>query len=271
MADYFIGDIQGCFDELDLLLRKLRFNHEKDHLYLVGDLIGRGSQAQETLDFLITHQSSIHPVLGNHDLHFLAIAHGIKKTKESDKYDNLLRSPMLPTYIEYLRHLPLLINFPQHKVIMSHAGITPQWDLITAIQQASHVEQWLISDNYQELLARMYDNTINDWTYCNSTLEKAIFTINSLTRMRYCDTQKRLDFKVNCAPKENNNIELLPWFQLQTNFPIEYKVVFGHWAALSGVTQNKKFIALDTGCLWKKYLTAWNLQENHYFQQKSLQ
>lgn len=271
MADYFVGDIQGCFDELDLLLKNIRFNHQNDHLYLVGDLIGRGPQAKETLDFLISHQSSIHPVLGNHDLHFLAIANGIKKAKESDKYNQLLQSSKLPQYVEYLRHLPLIINFSQHNIVMCHAGITPQWNLTTAIQQASNVEHWLASDVYKDLLSAMYDNTINDWDGCDSSLEKAIFTINSLTRMRYCDTNKFLDLKINCAPAQNENTELTPWFDLQMNLPTQYKVVFGHWAALSGITNNKKFIALDTGCLWKESLTAWNLQENSYFQQKSLQ
>lgn len=271
MADYFIGDIQGCFDELDLLLRKLRFNHQSDHLYLVGDLIGRGPQAKETLDFLITHKSSIHPVLGNHDLHFLAISQGIKPAKGSDKYDNILGHPNLAQYIAYLRQLPLIINFPKHKAVMCHAGITPQWDLTTALEQASVVEKWLISDNYHELLTAMYDDTINDWNACNTSIKKAIFTINSLTRMRYCDANQLLDLKINCEPEHNKNINLTPWFVQTNNLSDKYKVIFGHWAALSGITKNKQFIALDTGCLWGKHLTAWHLQENHYFQQKSLQ
>lgn len=271
MADYFIGDIQGCFDELDLLLRQLRFNHQVDHLYLVGDLIGRGPQAQETLDFLISHQSSIHPVLGNHDLHFLAICHGIKKPKDSDKFEQILNSQHLPRYVNYLRHLPLIIELPKHKVIMCHAGISPQWDLITARKQAKDVTDWLIGDQLPTLLSAMYNNDINDWPSCTSPLEKAIFSINSLTRMRYCFNNNKLDFQENDSPSNNTNPSLTPWYTQQINLPTQYKVVFGHWASLLGHTNNPQFIALDTGCLWGEYLTAWALKSNKYFKQKSLQ
>lgn len=271
MADYFVGDIQGCFDELDLLLRQLRFNHQRDHLYLVGDLIGRGPQAKETLDFLIAHQASIHPVLGNHDLHFLAIFHGIKKSKKSDKYDNLLDEPCLDKYIEYLRNLPLIINLPEHNIVMCHAGITPQWDLTTAIKQAKKVEDWLAGDQYTTLLSAMYNNKINDWRNCTSPIEEAIFTINSLTRMRYCFKDNSLDFKENGSPANNTNSFLIPWFKQQTHLPTQYRIIFGHWASLLGHTKNLQFIALDTGCLWGEHLTAWSLKSNQYFQQKSLQ
>lgn len=271
MTDYFVGDLQGCFDELDLLLRKIRFNHQKDHLYLVGDLIGRGPQAQETLDFLISHQSSIHPILGNHDLHFLAICHGIKKSKASDKYQSLLNSPQRQQYINYLRNLPLLIDFPNHNVVMSHAGISPQWDLTTAKKEAKKVEQWLKSNKYNQLLTAMYNNQINDWQQCNTVTEKAVFTINSLTRMRYCNANNQLDFTVNSSPFTNSNTLLSPWFQSQTILPAHYRCVFGHWASLSGHTNDPKFVALDTGCLWGEHLTAWDIKTNQFFQQKSLQ
>jgi bis(5'-nucleosyl)-tetraphosphatase (symmetrical) len=271
MATYFIGDIQACFDEFDLLLKQLNFNHQRDHLYLVGDLIGRGPQAEETLAFLVTHQASIHPVLGNHDLHFLAIANGIKAVKANDKYDELLQSPHLPKYINYLRNLPLIIHLPAHQIIVAHAGISPQWNMTTAFEQAHLVEKKLASKNYITLLAAMYNNDINDWENCHTVQDKAVFTINNLTRMRYCHLSGHLDFSVNCSPQHNDDINLTPWFSQTSSIMDGYRMVFGHWAALLGVTNDPRFIALDTGCLWGNWMTAWQLESNTYFQQISLQ
>lgn len=271
MANYFIGDIQGCFDEFHLLLKKIKFNPQSDHLYLVGDLIGRGPQALETLDFLLLHKHSIHPVLGNHDLHFLAISQGIKSPKANDKYDKLLASSKLSDYVNYLRSLPLLIDLPHLNIIVSHAGISPQWDASTAKTQAKDVENILLGSEYQSLLSAMYNNSINDWTTCHSQMEKAIYTINSLTRMRYCYHDSTLNFSQNCTPTENTNQKLIPWFQFHSPDMIKQQLVFGHWAALMGVTNNKKILALDTGCLWGNWLTAWCVETNTLFEQKSLQ
>jgi len=271
VATYFIGDIQACFDEFYLLLKQLNFNHQRDHLYLVGDLIGRGPQAVEVLDFLLAHQTSIHPVLGNHDLHFLAIANGLKTAKASDKFERLLQSPNLSKYVDYLRCLPLIIHLPQHKILVTHAGISPQWDTDTALENAHIVEQWLSGEKSTTLLAAMYNNTVNDWDTCNTPLEKAIFTINNLTRMRYCNINGHLDFLEKCAPLSNSNKALSPWFSQLLLSKNDYRIIFGHWASLMGVTNNEKFLALDTGCLWKKWMTAWKLETNTYFQQNSLQ
>lgn len=271
MAHYFIGDIQGCYDELDLLLKKIKFNHQSDHLYLVGDLIGRGPQAVETLNFLMSHQQSIHPVLGNHDLHFLAISQGIKNSKVSDKYDKALSSPNLTKYIDYLRHQPLLIDLPHLNIIVSHAGISPQWNIMTAKKQAQRVEQHLSGPDYYSLLMAMYDNKINDWTACHSPLQQAIFTINSLTRMRYCHLDGTLDFTTNCAPADNTNDNIISWFDCNLSTLSGQRLIFGHWAALMGTTNKANLLALDTGCLWGNWLTAWCAETNAFFQQKSLQ
>lgn len=271
MATYFIGDLQACFDEFNLLLEQLNFNHQRDHLYLVGDLIGRGPQAEETLAFLLAHQASIHPVLGNHDLHFLAIANGIKKAKVNDKFDQLLRSSHLPQYVDYLRNLPLIIHLPQHRIIVTHAGISPQWSIITALEQAHLVEQKLVSESYVTLLTAMYNNDINNWDNCKTAQEKSIFTINSLTRMRYCHTNGSLDFSINCSPPQNIDNTLTSWFSQTSKRNNNYRYIFGHWAALLGTTNDDNFIALDTGCLWGNWMTAWKLESNTYFQQISLQ
>ena len=270
MATYFIGDIQGCFDELMLLLKKLNFDHHQDRLYLTGDLIGRGPNALETLDFITRHQASISTVLGNHDLHFLAISCGIKQAKPSDKFDQLLDSPRLKFFVDYLRHQPLLIELPQHQLVITHAGISPQWDLTAAKQAAIVVEKHLKSENYSELLNAMYCNQPSNWHSCNSALERSIYTINALTRMRYCYDDGQLELTQKCPPSQQSDPKLQPWFYLANPVLEQTKIIFGHWASLEGTTNNPQALALDTGCLWGQYLSAWHLEENIIIQQSSL-
>jgi len=260
MATYFIGDIQGCFDEFELLLQKLAFCPTKDTLYLAGDLIGRGPKSLETLAFVSKHRDIIFPVLGNHDLHFLAIANGIKRAKPSDRFEALLASPKLSEYVDYLRQQPLLIHLPQHNIVLSHAGITPQWDLCSAKQSAAMVEQYLQSNSYCHLLEQMYQIRGDDWDQANSKLEQMVFAINALTRMRYCHDDGRLDFTEKMAPPCTINASLSPWYQHPTRLGDDHRVLFGHWASLMGKTNSPQRIGLDTGCLWGNHLSAWQLE-----------
>lgn len=269
MATYFIGDIQACFDEFKLLLEQVNFDHQQDNLYLVGDLIGRGPKPKETLDFLIAHQSSIHPVLGNHDLHFLAVANNIKANKVNDNFTPLLKSNRLNDYIDYLRKQPLIRYIENKELIVCHAGITPQWSVEIAVTQANRVNAKLISPHYRELLEAMYSN-IADWRECKSQQDELIFTINALTRMRYCDEQSHLEFTIKVAPIENSDPTLTPWFSQQHSLVNDQKIVFGHWASILGQTDRPQFIALDTGCLWGNWLTCWRYEDNSFFYQKSL-
>jgi len=265
MATYFVGDIQGCFDEFKQLLAAINFCGNNDTLYLAGDLIGRGPKSLETLEFIVANQSSIHTVLGNHDLHFLAIANGIKSAKESDKFGPLLQSEQLSIFVDYLRNQPLLIDLPQHNIVLCHAGITPQWDLATANKAARHVSSQLKSDDYGVLLQQMYGSNHNDWLAAKSCLSQTVFAINALTRMRYCESNGQLDFQLKCAPKDSAEHHLTPWYQFPCQLPNDYTVIFGHWASLMGNTGDSRFLALDTGCLWGNYLTAWRLEDNQQF------
>lgn len=257
MANYFIGDIQGCFDEFQQLLEKIDFNPRQDTLYLTGDLIGRGPKSLETLAFVSSHQDSVQTVLGNHDLHFLAIANGIKKAKPSDRFDALLQSPRLPYFVDYLRQQPLLIDIAQLKLVLTHAGISPQWDLETAKRVAQTVSQQLKDDDYCFLLRQMYLGQNDDWLQAGTPLSQMIVAINAFTRMRYCYADGRLEFAHKCAPPQCPDTLLTPWFELPTQLTEDYTAVFGHWASLMGKTHSSQFIALDTGCLWGNHLTAW--------------
>lgn len=270
MATYFIGDIQGCFDELMLLLNKLNFDHRHDTLYLTGDLIGRGPDSLATLEFVTQHQNSIKTVLGNHDLHFLAICCGIKEAKPQDKFSQLLASASLSYFVDYLRHQPLLIERPGDNLIVTHAGLSPQWDLAQAVSAARAVESWLKDDDYPQLLAQMYSNEFNSWSANASRVERAIFSINALTRMRYCFADGSLEFSQKCPPQQLRAPELTPWFELKNPQLEHTRVVFGHWASLLGQASHPNAIALDTGCLWGYRLTAWCLESQQITSQQSL-
>ena len=271
MATFFIGDIQGCFDELILLLKKIKFNHQQDTLYLTGDLIGRGPKALATLEYVIKHQHSIKTVLGHHDLHFLAITCGIKKAKSSDKFEQLLASPRLTDFIDYLRQQPLLIELTQPKIILCHAGVNPQWDLATAKKAAQAVSKQLKQDNYAQLLGQMYDNSVVNWADCQTALQQSIFTINACTRMRYCYHDGNMDYQQNCPPAQLNDPRLTPWFKLENDTLKQgYRIIFGHWASLVGRTDQPNTIALDTGCLWGNHLTAWQLENQQFSVQNAL-
>jgi len=270
MASYFIGDIQGCFDEFSLLLAKINFEHGRDSLFLTGDLIGRGPKALATLEYVTAHPDSIQTVLGNHDLHFLAISRGIKSAKPSDKFDQLLASPKLDYFTDYLRAQPLLIEQPEHQLILTHAGLSPQWDVTSAKQAALEVEYQLQQPDFTTLLQAMYNNQPNNWLACDSPQQRWIFTINALTRMRYCFSDGSLDFVQNCPPTELKYPELAPWYSLKNASLEQTRVVFGHWASLLGHTSHANAIALDTGCLWGNELTAWCLETDQKIVQPAL-
>tara|TARA_B110001452_G_scaffold226176_1_gene200460 strand:- start:916 stop:1725 length:810 start_codon:yes stop_codon:yes gene_type:complete len=269
MATYFIGDIQACFDEFELLLKQVNFDHQQDNLYLVGDLIGRGPKPKETLDYLIAHQSSVHPVLGNHDLHFLAVAHNIKANKPNDNFTPLLESAELNDYIDYLRKQPLIRYLDDEELILCHAGLSPQWSLSTALFQANRVSAELRSPRYKKLLSVMYNNIAN-WQQCNTDQDKMVFAINTLTRMRYCNEQGHLEFATKVAPENNSNPSLTPWYSQQQSLASTQRLIFGHWASILGQTGHSQFIALDTGCLWGNWLTCWRYEDSQFFTKKSL-
>jgi bis(5'-nucleosyl)-tetraphosphatase (symmetrical) len=269
MATYFIGDIQGCFDEFMLLLNKVNFNHHCDRLYLTGDLIGRGPDSLATLEYVTQHQDSIKTVLGNHDLHFLAISCGIKQAKPSDKFEQLLASPKLAYFVDYLRHQPLLIELPDEQLIVTHAGLSPQWDLATLTSAACAVETQLRQPDFSQLLSQMYCNEPNNWLDSSSKLQRSIYAINALTRMRYCYQDGSLDFSQKCPPAQLEDSRLRPWFEIDNASLDQVRIIFGHWASLLGVTTHPNAIALDTGCLWGYHLSAWCLESQQLVQQKS--
>lgn len=258
MANYVIGDLQGCLAELNILLAEVAFNPSRDHLWLTGDLVARGPDSLGCLRRVIALGNAATTVLGNHDLHLLAVANGIGKPKVADKISPILHAADSPDLLYWLRQQPLLVEYTlagnsgeasdAQGFVMTHAGIAPQWNIEQARTGARSAEAQLRSSNYKERLAQMYGNEPDYWQHDLSELEQLRFTINSFTRMRLCHKDGRLDFAHKATVSEAPD-HLVPWFTLREDHQ-DPPLIFGHWAALEGQCDVAHIHALDTGCVW---------------------
>lgn len=268
MACYIVGDIQGCCDELQQLLQLADFDPQVDELWLTGDLVARGPKSLQTLRFVKSLGSSAKMVLGNHDLHLLAISQGIHKNKEKDKLSPILNAPDCEELLTWLRLQPLLLRHPEFNFIMVHAGISPQWHIKQAELLAKEVESVLHSKHFKSLLTNMYGNTPCHWSEELQGSERLRFIINVLTRMRYCFNDGSLEFASKLAPHQESNKQLKPWFEIE-RFEIggveSNEILFGHWAALLGKVSKKGIYGLDTGCVWGNSLTMLRWQDKKLF------
>jgi bis(5'-nucleosyl)-tetraphosphatase (symmetrical) len=256
MALYAIGDIQGCYDELQRLLEKLHFDACSDQLWLVGDLVNRGPKSLEVLRFVKALGDGAITVLGNHDLHLLATAAGIDRVKRDDTFGPIQNAPDRDELLDWLRHRPLLHNDVTCGFAMVHAGLPPQWDLAQALRCASEVESMLRSDEHKEFFQHMYGNEPDLWREDLSGWARLRFIVNCFTRLRYVDAAGRVLHKEKSAPHTRRH--LTPWFRASGRESAATRIVFGHWSTLGLVIEHNVY-ALDTGCVWGGALTALRL------------
>lgn len=252
MGVYAIGDVQGCFDELESLLDKIGFDPRHDTLWFAGDLVNRGHKSLETLRFI--HRVNAFTVLGNHDLHLLASAHIPKYRKHKDTLQQVMSAPDGPELLEWLRHQPLLHHDAGSGYTMIHAGLPPQWDLETAQSCAAEVSKMLRSKHYIEFLGEMYGNHPNVWSESLQGWDRLRFITNCFTRLRYCDTNGHLALQEK-GPPGGQPRHLQPWFEWPHRKSRDMNILFGHWSTL-GPFDGPGIHALDTGCLWGGALTA---------------
>ncbi|EPV3840632.1 bis(5'-nucleosyl)-tetraphosphatase (symmetrical) ApaH [Morganella morganii] len=268
MATYLIGDVHGCYRELRALLAQADFDPQADTLWLTGDLVARGPDSLDVLRYVKSLGDCVRMVLGNHDLHLLGIYAGISRNKPRDHLNKLLSAPDLDELINWLRRQPMLQVDHEKKLIMAHAGITPQWDLETAVTCAREVEAVLSSDTYPLFINAMYGDLPNDWSPSLTGLPRLRFSTNALTRMRYCFPGGQLDMVCKDKP-DQVSAPLKPWFALPSKLPEGYSVAFGHWASLEGKGAPRGIYALDTGCCWGGQLTMLRWEDRCYFWQES--
>ncbi len=252
MATYAIGDIQGCYYAFQKLLESINFNPKVDALWLVGDVVNRGAHSLAVLRWCYEHQDSIQMVLGNHDLHTIAVAHGIRKPNRSDTIQSIIEAPDADNLLTWLRLQPLIVS--NENYVMVHAGLLPQWQISDALSYAKEVEYALQSEQYVDFLSNMYGNTPNSWQDNLVGYERLRVIVNAMTRMRVCTLAGELDFSFKGELKDVPN-GYLPWFDLPNRASFQQTIIFGHWSAL-GLQQRENIVALDTGCLWGGKLTA---------------
>lgn len=253
MALYAIGDIQGCYDELQRLLDRLHFDVREDQLWLVGDLVNRGPKSLEVLRFVKSLGNAAVSVLGNHDLHLLAVSAGIDRLKPDDTFGPIQQAPDRDELLDWLRQRPLLHHDPVRGYSMLHAGLPPQWDLAQAQRCANEVEDMLRSKQYKEFFQHMYGNDPDVWSDALSGWARLRFIVNCFTRLRYVDEHGRVTHKEKGAPHKSRH--LTPWFRAIGRKSLAGKIIFGHWSTLGLLFENNIY-ALDTGCVWGGALTA---------------
>ncbi|HHW7568252.1 TPA: bis(5'-nucleosyl)-tetraphosphatase (symmetrical) ApaH [Mannheimia haemolytica] len=269
MATYIVGDLHGCFNEFQLLLEKVNYDPKQDELFLTGDLVARGEDSLACLRFVKDSANNAKTVLGNHDLHLLATMLGIKRVKPNDKVDTIFEAKDRLDLQNWLRNQPLVIHHPKHQFLLTHAGISPEWDLTTILACAKEAEKILQSDNYADYIAQMYENKPERWSEDLQGVERWRYIINVFTRMRFCYTDKRLDFDCK-LPLEQAPQELLAWFDLDNPLFTQKNIIFGHWASLMGKCTRPNIYALDTGCAWGSHLTMLRWEDKQIFTQKRL-
>ena len=256
MALYLIGDVQGCDSALQRLLDEISFSPSRDTLYFLGDLVNRGPDSAGVLRRLMGYAGSVQCVLGNHDLHLLAVAHGVRKPHRKDTLHDILEAPDRPALLDWLRgqRMAILESIDNHAVLMLHAGVLPAWTATKTIALAHEVESILQSPALGDFLHEMYGDEPAAWAETLTGNARLRVIVNALTRLRFCNAQGEMEF----AAKEGANSApagFMPWFEVPHRQTAGVTVAFGHWSTL-GWLNRPDVLSLDTGCVWGGCLSA---------------
>lgn len=262
MASYAVGDLQGCYFSFQRLLDHIGFNPSRDRLWLVGDLINRGAGSLATLRWLYQHRACVTTVLGNHDLHTLAVAEGFVPAHKSDTLKELLDAPDSKELLDWMRHQSLIHQ--EDGYVMVHAGLLPQWEVAQALDLGREVETALTSASYRDFFANMYGNQPDIWHDETHGYDRLRLITNAMTRLRVCTPEGRIDFKFK-GEMDRIPAGYVPWFDVPGRRSRDAVIVCGHWSAL-GLQKRPNLYALDTGCLWGGQLTAMRLEDRAIYQ-----
>ncbi len=263
MATYAIGDIQGCYDSLMALLDKIDYDDNSDTLWFAGDLVNRGPKSLKTLRFIKGLGDKAISVLGNHDLHLLALYFNENNPRKSDTLEATLNANDSEELMHWLRCLPLVHHDESLNALMVHAGIPPNWSAKKALKRSLEVEEFIQSPDFREFFKVMYGNSPDQWNKSLAGMDRLRAIVNYFTRMRFCTQQGQLDL----LTKEGLNKKpagFSPWFELERK-AADTRIFFGHWAALEGKTDTRNVFALDTGCVWGGKLSAMRLEDETWF------
>ena len=260
MGIYLVGDIQGCDSALQRLLAHIDFSPSRDSLYVLGDLVNRGPDSAGVLRRLRALQGAAHCLLGNHDLHLLAVAQGLRKAHRKDTLAGVLQAPDRDDLLRWLRQQAMALHLPHHgaSVLMVHAGVLPQWTCQQTLALAGEVQQMLRGPDYAQFLATMYSNLPDQWDDSLQGHDRLRVIVNALTRIRFCDAHGRMEFET----KEGlaaTPAGFTPWFDAPGRRTAGDTVAFGHWSTL-GWLGRSDVLSLDSGCVWGGCLSALRLE-----------
>lgn len=254
MAVYAVGDIQGCYDPLARLLERVNFDQSKDTLLCVGDLVNRGPKSLKTIRLLKSLENQCVSVLGNHDIHLLALMYGVRQARSSDTLQKILNAADANEIRDWLRCRPLMVVNEKRRFIMAHAGIYPWWSLQHASLHADDIQSVFANEEKcVKLLRRIYGNTPSRWENDLSKIQQRRFIVNAFTRMRFCSPKGHLNL-VESGYTGKIRKNRVPWFNFPNKSVSRYRVIFGHWSAL-GLLNTPTHLGLDTGCVWGRELT----------------
>lgn len=270
MATYAIGDVHGCLNELKLLLTLIDFDASRDKLWFVGDLVDRGPDSLAVLRLVHALKDAAIVVLGNHDMHLLALQYHVARFADYPLLVPIFNAPDAQELLTWLATRPLLHHDPKLGYVMVHSGLPPQWDLVQAQSLAHEVETTIQRADNHTFFQNMYGDLPDLWQENLVGDERLRFIVNALTRMRFCDVHGRLNLTakvdLSCAP-----LGFFPWFQIPARKTQSVKIIFGHWAALAGKANTPNIYAIDTGCVWGGSLTALRLEDEQRFSIKTMQ
>ena len=277
MSTYAIGDLQGCAQSFDALLGRIAFDARNDRLWLVGDLVNRGPDSLGALRRVMALGDAATVVLGNHDLHLLAVSAGVRRRSRNDTLDEVFDAPDAKQLLDWLRHRPLAhrATVQNRDILMVHAGVLPMWTIDDTMRYAAELECALRADAWRNTLGRLFGNQPDRWDDALIGDARLRAIVNALTRLRICSEDGRMDFESKDAPAGVPNAPthafpppppgFKPWFDVATRKTSGALVVFGHWSTL-GVMVRDDVIALDSGCVWGGALTAIRLEDRSMFQ-----
>jgi len=262
MSTFAIGDVQGCYDELRGLLAAIGFDRSKDRLWFVGDLVNRGPASLETLRFVRGLGERAVTVLGNHDLHLLAFADGFATRRDGDTLDDVLAAPDRSELLDWLRRRPLI--HAESGYVLVHAGLLPQWDVLKATTLAAEVEAALCGAGHQEFLSKLYGSRPEYWSDDLEGIDRLRVIVNAMTRLRFCTADGSMEFNTK-GETMNAPTGYLPWFEVPGRKSASATVICGHWSAL-GLLITPNVLALDSGCVWGRKLTAIRLEDRRVYE-----
>jgi len=257
MSTFAIGDVQGCFDELQLLLKECGFDKRRDRLWFVGDLVNRGPKSLQTLRFVRDLGSRAVTVLGNHDLHLITQFEGFERRRKDDTFQDVLEARDARELVDWLRGRPMMHVEGDHAMV--HAGLLPQWTVRKALSLGTEVENALTRKNYRDFLANMYGSKPDRWSDSLQGWDRLRVIVNVMTRMRFCTPGGKMEFRAKVTQPP---LGYVPWFEGRKGKPL---IVFGHWSTL-GLKLTGRLAGLDSGCVWGGSLTALRLEDRKLFQ-----